>query len=68
MKEKKFEIFQNKMGLKGCKWSSLNAPGTETPVSYLFLGGNLILLFPIYPHGGGAARQKQTVFGADARR
>ena len=22
------------MGLKGCKWSSLNAPGTETPVSY----------------------------------
>ena len=22
------------MGLKGCKWSSLKAPGTETPQSY----------------------------------
>ena len=25
---------QNKMGLKGFKWSSLNAPGTETPQSH----------------------------------
>ena len=33
MKVKKFEKFQNKIGSKGCKWSSLNAPGTETPVS-----------------------------------
>ena len=24
------------MGLKGCKWSSLNAPGTQTPFSYDF--------------------------------
>ena len=31
MKVKKLEKFQNKMGLKGCNWSSLNAPGTETP-------------------------------------
>ena len=34
MKVKKLETFQNKMGLKACKWSSLNAPGTETPQSY----------------------------------
>ena len=34
MKVKKLEIFQNKIGLKGCKWSSLNAPGTETPLSH----------------------------------
>ena len=33
MKVKKFEISQNKTGLKGCKWSSLKAPGTETPLS-----------------------------------
>ena len=34
MKVKKLKIFQNKIGLKGCKWSSLDAPGTETPQSY----------------------------------
>ena len=34
MKWEKLKIFQNKMGLKGCKWSSLNAPGTETPQSH----------------------------------
>ena len=34
MKVKKFEKFQNKIGLKCCKWSSLNAPGTETPLSH----------------------------------
>ena len=34
MKVKELEIFQNKSGLKGCKWSSLGAPGTETPQSY----------------------------------
>ena len=34
MKVKKLEISQNKVGLKGCKWSSLNAPGTETPQFY----------------------------------
>ena len=36
MKVKKLEKFQNKMGLKGCKWSSLNAPGTQTPLSHLY--------------------------------
>ena len=30
-KVKKIEIFQNKMGLKGCIWSSFNAIGTQTP-------------------------------------
>ena len=34
MKVKKLKKIQNKMGLKGCKWSSLNAPGTETPLSH----------------------------------
>ena len=37
MKVKEMENFQNKRGLKGCKWSSLNAPGTETPLSHPFL-------------------------------
>ena len=34
MKVRKVEKSQNKIGLKGCTWSSLNAPGTETPQSY----------------------------------
>ena len=34
MKVQQMENYKNKMGLKGCKWSSLNAPGTETPLSY----------------------------------
>ena len=34
MKVRKFEIVQNKMGLKGCTWSSLNAPGTGSPPSH----------------------------------
>ena len=34
MKVKKLEKFLNKIGLKGCKWSTLNAPGTETPQSH----------------------------------
>ena len=28
MKVKKLEFYGNKSGLKGCKWPSLNAPGT----------------------------------------
>ena len=48
MKVKELENFQNKMGLKGCKWSSLNAPGTETPQSYPYweLG-----VFPLSEYG-----------------
>ena len=34
---KKFENLENKIGLTGCKWSSLNAPGTENSLSYPFL-------------------------------
>ena len=29
--------YKYKMGLKGCKWSSLNAPGTETPLCHPFV-------------------------------
>ena len=37
MKVKKVENFLEKMGLKGCKRSNLNAPGTETPLSHSVL-------------------------------
>ena len=37
IKVKQIENCQNKMGLKGCKWSSLNAPGTENPLSHSLL-------------------------------
>ena len=30
----KFEKIQNKLCLTGCKWSSLDAPGTESPLSH----------------------------------
>ena len=33
-KAEKVESFWNKISLSGCKWSSLNAPGTESPVSH----------------------------------
>ena len=34
MKGKKLENVQDKMGLKGCNWSSLNTPGTQSPLSH----------------------------------
>ena len=34
MKVKKLENFQEVKGAKGCKWSSLKAPGTESPLSH----------------------------------
>ena len=37
MKVKKMETFQDKNGLMGCKWSSLNAPSTENPLSHSLL-------------------------------
>ena len=37
MKVKKLKIFWNKMGSMDCKWSSLNAPGTQTPLSHPIL-------------------------------
>ena len=38
MKVKDLENFQNKNGLMGCKWPSLNAPGTGNPLSHSVLG------------------------------
>ena len=37
MKVKKIENFQKVRGAKGCKWSSLNAPCTQSPMSHLIL-------------------------------
>ena len=37
MKGKKLQKFGNKKGLMGCKWSSLNAPGTGNPLSHPIL-------------------------------
>ena len=37
MKTKKLQSFQDKMGLKGSKWSSLDAPGTQSPLSHSIL-------------------------------
>ena len=39
------EKFGDKISLTGCKWSSLNAPSTETPVSHPFWGESLFLIF-----------------------
>ena len=37
MKVKKLENFQDKDGSKNCKWSSLNAPGTEAHMHHPYL-------------------------------
>ena len=37
MKVKKLKIFWHKMGSMDCKWSSLNAPSTQTPLSHPIL-------------------------------
>ena len=37
MKVKMLEIFKNKRALMQCKWSSLNALGTENPLSHSVL-------------------------------
>ena len=37
MKVKKLEKFGNKSGLTGCKWPSLNAKCTESPLTHPFL-------------------------------
>ena len=34
---KKLEISWNKINLTGCKWSNFNAPGIETPLSYILI-------------------------------
>ena len=51
MKVQKIENWQNEMGLKGCKWSSLKAPGTENPLSHSFLELGKLPLFTISPLG-----------------
>ena len=45
MKGKKLESFWNKIRLTGCIWSSLNALGSETPVSHLLLGDSIFAIF-----------------------
>ena len=45
MNGKKFENFWDKISWTGCKWSSLNAPSTEIPVSHPLLSESL---FPIF--------------------
>ena len=44
IKVRKVEFFWNKISFTGGKWSNLNAPGSETPVSHSLLGESL---FPI---------------------
>ena len=48
MKVKKLETYQNKSCSRGCKWSSLNSPGTQIPLSPLYLefGKSPFLLRP----------------------
>ena len=43
IKVEKIENLRNKTGLGGCNWSSLNAPGTSTPLPHPFL---VILICP----------------------
>ena len=51
MKVKKMEKFQNKRGLMGCKWSSLNAPGTEIHLCHSILELGEFPFFIIGPLG-----------------
>ena len=51
MKVKELENFQNKMGLKDCKWSSLNGPGTQVPMSHPFLELEKLPFLNISPLG-----------------
>ena len=51
MKVEKLENVRNKRGSKGCKWSSLIAPGTENPLSYPLLRFEESPLCPIVTFG-----------------
>ena len=57
MKVRKFEIVQNKMGWKGCTWSSLNTPGTETPLSHRNLKLEEFPFLIISPNLRGSVKQ-----------
>merc|ERR1712079_848077 len=52
IKARQIENCQNKMGLKGCKWSSLNAPSTQTPLSHSVLEVDFSPFLTISPLGG----------------
>ena len=45
IKMRKLKKIGNEIGLTGCKWPSLNAPCTETPVSHQFWGESLFIIF-----------------------
>ena len=51
MKVQKLKIYQNKSDSTGCKWPSLNASGTETPLSHQFLELGEIPFLIISPLG-----------------
>ena len=48
MKVKELETFQNKIGLKWCKWSNLNYPDTGKPLSHPLMGLDEFPLLNIY--------------------
>ena len=52
MKVKKLKIFWIKIGSMSCKWSSLNGPGTETPLSHpiLKLDESFPILLALWGH------------------
>ena len=51
IKMKQIENSNNKVGLKGCKWSNLNAPGTQTRSVSSFFGMGLFPFLTISPLG-----------------
>ena len=51
IKMRDLENCQSKMGLKGCKWSSLNSQGTPIPLSHPFLELGELPLLIISPLG-----------------
>ena len=46
MKVKKLENFQNKIGLTGCKWSRIDAPGQHTQTTGFFDGESAHIFCP----------------------
>ena len=64
IKVKKFENLGNKIGLAGCKWSSLNDPGTQSPVSHSYVVQIRFFLLPfdaLAPPSRNFPRQCQNV-------
>ena len=51
MKVKKLQKYVNKSGLMGCNWSSLNALGTESPLSHSVLKLEEFPLLHYWPSG-----------------